>query len=120
MGLTLATGTLATSTSVALLGFPSVNNNTDRPEDVDRAFGRCPEVPVSEPSMVISMGQITSVSDVTLEHDANTMGNSSGSPLIRMADGLVVGVQRADGLSSDRNLAVVASGLAELVLAAAP
>lgn len=120
MGLTLATGTLATSTSVALLGFPSVNNNTDRPEDVDRVFGRCPEVPVSEPSMVISMGQITSVSDVTLEHDANTMGNSSGSPLIRMADGLVVGVQRADGLSSDRNLAVVASGLAELVLAAAP
>lgn len=118
--LTLATAPLSGNTPVALLGFPSVNTNTDRPQDIDRAFGRCPDSHASESRMVISMGRIVSVTGAALEHDANTMGNSSGSPLIRIADGKLVGVHLGDALSSARNSAVAASSLAELTTAAAP
>lgn len=120
IGLTLATSPLTADTQVALLGFPSVNTNTDRPEDIDTVFGRCTDARDSEPRMVISMGRIASLSDADLEHDANTMGNSSGSPLIRVADGALVGVHRGDALSSVLNSAVVASALVELLKATAP
>ena len=119
-GLKLATGPLDVDTPVALLGFPSVNTNTDRTEDINRAFGHCPNERASEATMVISMGHIVSVSGAALEHDANTMGNSSGSPLIRVVDGMLVGVHSSDALSSMRNSAVLASALAELMTAAAP
>ena len=118
--LALAADPPSINTPVALLGFPWVNNNTDRPQDIDRAFGRCPESKALEPRMVISMGRIVSVAGAALEHDANTMGDNSGSPLIRIADGKLVGVHRGDASSSVRNLAVVASSLAELITAAAP
>lgn len=118
--LTLATDPPSTNTPVALLGFPWVNTNTDRPQDIDRAFGRCPESQALEPRMVISMGRIVSVTGAALEHDANTMGDSSGSPLIRIADGKLVGVHRGDALSSVRNSAVAASSLSDLITAAAP
>lgn len=120
VGLTLATGLPVANTPVALMGFPSVNTNTDRQEDIERVFGRCPNAQASEPRMMISMGRIASVSDTALEHDANTMGNSSGSPLIRMVDGALVGVHRGDTMSSVRNSAVVASALAELMTAELP
>ncbi len=119
-GLTLASDPPSANTLVALLGFPSINNNTDRTEDIDRVFGRCTGTKDSERPMVISMGRITDVSGAALEHDANTMGNSSGSPLIRITDGTLVGVQRSDSSSSNRNVAVVASVLADLMTAAAP
>ncbi len=119
-GLTLATGPLAINTPVALLGFPTVNTNTDRREDIATAFGDCPDTIEAERRMAISMGRITSASGVDLEHDANTMGNSSGSPLIRISDGTLVGVHSGDALWSVRNSAVAARALVELMTAFAP
>lgn len=119
-GLTVATGSLAPNTPIALLGFPTVNTNTDRPEDIDHVYGRCPDQPSVEPRMVISMGHIALVLGAALEHNANSMGNSSGSPLFRLSDGALVAVHRGDALSSDRNSAVGASALAELLTASAP
>lgn len=116
-GLQLATGPLDTDTQVALLGFPSVNTNTDRTEDIRRAFGSCSNELVPEPFMAISMGRIASVSGTALEHDANTMGNSSGSPIIRIADGMLVGVHRGDALSTLRNSAIAATVLAGMLTA---
>lgn len=119
-GLTLSMNPLTADTLVALLGFPSINTSTDRTEDINTVFGRCPDASDFEPHMVISMGRIASVSNAHLEHDANTMGNSSGSPLVRMADGALVGVHSGDALSSVRNSAVAANALVELLKVVAP
>lgn len=115
LGLTLAMEPLGADTVVGLLGFPTVNTNTDPPADIDTAFGRCPGARISETRMAISLGRITSVSGADLEHDANTMGNSSGSPLFRTSDGALVGVHTGDSKKSNRNSAVVASVLVELI-----
>lgn len=118
-GLTLATDPVAKDTEVALLGFPSVNDNTDRSKDVEQVFGDCAQGVARKPAMVISMGRIASVSGEAIEHDANTMGNSSGSPVLRISDGALIAVHRGDSVSSLRNSAIAASALTVLTVASA-
>lgn len=119
-GLNLRAEQLPINTPVALLGFPSVNTNTDRTEDIDRVFGNCPNAQSRSPKLTIAMGSIAVVTDSMLEHDANTMGNSSGSPLIRISDGALVGVHSGDAMSSIHNTAIPAGALATMMVAAAP
>lgn len=119
-GLVLAGDAVALKSPVAVLGFPSVNTNTDLPEDIARVLGSCPGVAQPKERLVIALGAVEAVADGTIEHTANTMGNSSGSPLLRLSDGAVVGVHKGDSNSLKRNSAVALAGLAELLATAPP
>ncbi|MBL9100412.1 MAG: trypsin-like peptidase domain-containing protein [Myxococcales bacterium] len=71
---------------VAVIGYPSRNIAHYDPAHVDRMFGDRFDVKRLAP------GVLTAVSTTRIDHDCTTLGGNSGSPLVDLADGAVVGV----------------------------
>jgi len=63
----------------------------------------------------VAPGEITGVHDDAFFHDCSTLGGSSGSPVVSLADASLVGVH-ADGWFLARNEGVVASSAHEFLL----
>lgn len=64
----------------------------------------------------VAPGEITGVDDDAFFHDCSTLGGSSGSPVVSLADAALVGVH-ADGWFLARNEGVVAASAHEFLLA---
>jgi len=64
----------------------------------------------------VAPGEVTGVHDDAFFHDCSTLGGSSGSPVVSLADASLVGVH-ADGWFLARNEGVVASSAHEFLLA---
>lgn len=82
----LALGDCAPGDRVAAIGFPSAGLAHYDPAEVVRLFGERLDVKRLAP------GTITATNGERIDHDCTTLGGSSGSPLVDLATGAVVGV----------------------------
>jgi endonuclease G len=73
---------------VVTIGYPGKDPTAGDPEVVARLFGQNFE------KKRLSPGQISGVTDDALLHDCSTLSGSSGSPVVDLATGRVVGVHR--------------------------
>jgi endonuclease G len=94
---------------VAVIGYPAFDSRNDA-DDQARYFDDLYDVKRLAPGKVM---QALS-GRTTLTHDCTTLGGNSGSPLIRLEDGKVVGLHFA-GVYGRENSAVGAATLRELV-----
>jgi hypothetical protein len=89
---------------VGVIGYPAYDSRNDH-DDQQRIFDgiyNCKR---------LSPGQVTAfVGDAELQHDATTLGGSSGSVVVDLASGKAVGLHFG-GLEGDRNYAVLAPQL---------
>ena len=99
---------------IALIGYPAFDDRNDR-EAMAKYFRGLYNVKRYAP------GRITQAlaPGVALQHDCTSLGGNSGSPLIRLADGRVIGLHFS-GLYGKFNSAVRASTLKELLDGARP
>ncbi|GAA2000814.1 DNA/RNA non-specific endonuclease [Microbacterium ulmi] len=99
---------------VALVGYPAYDDRNDK-DAMARYFRQLYNVKRYAP------GRITQALGprVTLQHDCTSLGGASGSPLIRLSDGRVVGLHFS-GLYGKFNSAVGASTLRQLLAGARP
>lgn len=93
--------------TIFVVGFPGLDQAVDRDlllsvMRVDAAGNAVFDVKRFEPGGIASV--CSQLEDFELGHNATTFGNSSGSPIVRMKDGMVIGVQRA-GLTKVCNYA---------------
>jgi glutamyl endopeptidase len=82
----LALGACAPGDRVAAIGYPSGGLAHYDPAEVVRLFGDRLDIKRLAP------GTITAVHGDRIDHDCTTLGGSSGSPLVDLATGAVVGV----------------------------
>lgn len=106
--LTLATSTPAVQAEVAAIGFPYPD--TRNPAFVTTTFGNQLGFKRASPGFITGGQPATN----TLFHDCSTLGGNSGSPLISMTDGIVVGMHKGGGFMW-KNLAIDAIALQSFV-----
>lgn len=119
-GLTLTSTALLPNATVAVMGYPTERvNSADNLADFRKVFGLCPtESDELAPLLRVSLGSVFKVdaaSDQFEFEGANTLGNSSGSPVISTAEGRLVGLHLSDGSGAKVNLAVGTKSVAELL-----
>ncbi len=104
--LSWSTAPLADGANVVVLGYPSADSRN--PLFVDTIFGGKLAVKRLAP------GEFIGAKRGAVFHDCSTLGGNSGSPMVDMATGAVVGLHR-DGSFLARNEAVGAETLQEFV-----
>jgi len=102
--LELADGPLAPGRIIAAIGYPARDSRVPDQTLVSRIFGDIYD------KKRLAPGQISSVGEQVVTHDASTLGGNSGSALIDLDTGQVVGLHRS-GLFLKDNYAVPAAML---------
>lgn len=112
--LPLADADAAKDDIVALIGYPAFDDRNDK-DAMAKYFRNLYNVKRYAP------GRITQTlgPGVALQHDCTSLGGNSGSPLIRLSDGKVVGLHFS-GIYGKFNSAVRASTLKQLLKGARP
>jgi hypothetical protein len=101
-------GRLGVGAWVGIIGYPAYDSRNDH-DDQQRIFDgiyNCKR---------LAPGQVTAfVGDGELQHDATTLGGSSGSVVVDLASGKALGLHFG-GVEGDRNYAVLAPQLARII-----
>ncbi|WP_299296526.1 DNA/RNA non-specific endonuclease [uncultured Tateyamaria sp.] len=97
---------------VAVMGYPAFDPRNDR-EVQHRLFNRIYNVKRMQPGLYTNRANVRSFGNVVgaVGHDASTLGGNSGSAVVDLETGLVVGLHFA-GLEGKSNFAVPTSALA--------
>jgi endonuclease G len=112
--LTLTDTDAAQDDIVALVGYPAFDDRNDK-EEMAKYFRGLYNVKRYAPGRITQ----TLAPGVALRHDCTSLGGNSGSPLIRLADGKVVGLHFS-GIYGQFNSAVRASTLKQLLAGVRP
>lgn len=97
---------------IAVIGYPSCDGRVRRRDEILVFGGAGGEPPVFHVER-LQPGEImvTDTPDRHFRHDASTLGGNSGSPVMRMSDGTVLGIHKS-GLPYQYNTAIQADALA--------
>lgn len=120
--LPIAGGAAKAREAIAVIGYPSCDGRVRRRDEIVVFGGPGDEPPVFHVER-FQPGEVMAVDMPTLHfrHDASTLGGNSGSPVMRLSDGTVVGIH-SGGVPYQYNIAIKADALTAFLkgLPAAP
>ncbi len=101
-----------TREAIAVIGYPSCDGRVRRSDEITVFGGAGGEPPVFHVER-FQPGEVMAIDTPTrhFRHDASTLGGNSGSPVVRLSDGTVLGVH-SSGFPYQYNVAIGAEALA--------
>jgi Trypsin-like peptidase domain len=121
VGLNLSSEPPKLHEEIVVLGYPKANTTADAEDRIANVFGLCPEAPRSvDLGLRLARGVVNEPIAREFSHSANTLGNNSGSPVVRTSDGKVIGIHKSDAASGQSNLAVESAAILDLLAKAPP
>jgi V8-like Glu-specific endopeptidase len=115
--------TTKTNDAIMVVGYPGKDLRATRDLvlsvlAVDDAQDQDSDVKRLQPGEILDATHCVSLADFQLGHNASTLGNNSGSPIIRASDGKVIGVQTS-GAEGACNYATLEGSVSKLKTAKA-
>lgn len=120
-GLNLSSEPPKLQEEIVVLGYPKANTTDDAEDRITKVYGLCPEtLKPLDLGLRLARGVVDEPIAKEFSHSANTLGNNSGSPVVRTSDGKVIGIHKSDAAGGQSNLAVASAAILELLATAPP